>query len=114
VTPGQLIRSARSRHGLTQAELALRAGSTQASISRLERDELSPSVETLRRLLLVMGEELGLAAHPIDTGLDERHLTDTVALPLDRRLEQAIGWNTFAAELASTPLEPARPRGARG
>src|SRR5438270_11865557 len=36
VKPGRLIRERRLANGLTQAQIALRAGSTQESISRLE------------------------------------------------------------------------------
>jgi DNA-binding XRE family transcriptional regulator len=62
VNAGQLIRERRLANGLTQAQLALRAGSTQAALSRLERGELSPTVETVERLLAVMGEEADILA----------------------------------------------------
>jgi len=35
------VEDRRRAHGLTQGQLALRAGTTQAALSRLERDELS-------------------------------------------------------------------------
>jgi transcriptional regulator with XRE-family HTH domain len=60
MTAGDLIRDARGRHGLSQRRLALRAGTSQAWISRVERGEVSPSIESLDRLLLVMGESLSL------------------------------------------------------
>src|SRR5215213_2371072 len=50
-TPGHLLREARRRHGVSQARLAIRAGTTQSAISRIERDQVSPTVETLRGLL---------------------------------------------------------------
>ena len=59
-TPGQLLREARRRHGVTQAQLAIRASTTQSAISRIERDQVSPSVETLRELLHLLGEDLVL------------------------------------------------------
>jgi len=46
------------RHGLSQARLARRARTTQAVVSRIERGEASPSVDTLRRLMGAMGWEL--------------------------------------------------------
>jgi transcriptional regulator with XRE-family HTH domain len=64
--PGQLIREARERHGLTQAELARRAGTTQTAISRLEAGGRSPSVETLGRLVACMGERIELGTRPAD------------------------------------------------
>jgi transcriptional regulator with XRE-family HTH domain len=61
---GQLVREARQRHGLTQQRLARRCSTSQRHISRIERDEVSPTVETLERLLRAMGERLTLTAEP--------------------------------------------------
>ncbi len=55
---GEVIRETRERHGLSQRRLALRAGTTQAVVSRIERGLASPTVETLRRLLAAMGWEV--------------------------------------------------------
>jgi transcriptional regulator with XRE-family HTH domain len=66
VKPGELLREVRRRHGLTQRQLAARARTSQAAISRIERDVVSPSVSTLATLLDLMGEELVLGAQPID------------------------------------------------
>jgi len=70
VTPGQLLKETRRRHGLTQRQLAARARTSQAAISRVERDLVSPSVTTLATWLDLMGEELTLGAEPIDYGHD--------------------------------------------
>jgi transcriptional regulator with XRE-family HTH domain len=72
VSPGQLLREARRRHGVTQRGLAIRAGTTQSAISRIERDQVSPTVETLARLLDLLGEELVLAANEIATATTAR------------------------------------------
>lgn len=61
---GTVLRETRARHGLSQAALARRAGTTQKHVSRIERGELSPSVTTLARLLGAMGERLNLTAVP--------------------------------------------------
>jgi uncharacterized protein len=66
VQPGDLIRTARARHGVSQAQLARRAGTTQTAISRLEAGRRSPSIETLQRLLACMGERVELRAAPAD------------------------------------------------
>ncbi len=47
---GPALARARRSAGLTQAELATRIGTTQASITRLERGRFLPSVRTLRRI----------------------------------------------------------------
>ena len=53
--------------GLTQAELARRAGTTQAAVARVEGGRVSPTVRTLQRLLAATGHELTLAAPPTGT-----------------------------------------------
>jgi len=102
LTPGQLIRATRRRHGLSQRRLALRAGSTQAAISRLERDELSPSVETLDRLLLSMGERLSLGVQRLPGDHDPVHLAAERRLSPDTRLARAFEWARFNNELLGT------------
>ncbi len=69
-TAGQLLRAARRRHGVSQARLAARAGTTQSAISRIENDRVSPSVETLWELLYLLGEDLELASQRRDSGVD--------------------------------------------
>ena len=96
---GTLIRSARERHGLTQAQLALRAGTSQNAVSRVERDEISPSVDTVQRLLAAMGERLELSVRRIDAEFDPDHLADSMAQPMSERLERSLAWNRFAGEL---------------
>ena len=68
MTAGELIASARRRHGLDQRALARRARTSQAQISRIERGVASPSVATLERLLGCMAEELQLASRPFPHG----------------------------------------------
>lgn len=53
-----LVRRARQRAGLSQGDLARRAGTSQPAISRYESGASSPSVETLDRLLAAMGARL--------------------------------------------------------
>lgn len=98
--PGELIRQRRLANRLTQAQLAVRAGSTQAAISRLERSEVSPTFDTVQRLLAVMGEELDVSAR---RGVGEHHRERLLALqsrPAAERLELAIGWNQLAGEVS--------------
>jgi predicted nucleotidyltransferase len=62
MTVGLIISKARNNSGLTQAELASRAGTSQAAIARYEADRVSPSVSTLERVLRAAGEELLLSS----------------------------------------------------
>jgi transcriptional regulator with XRE-family HTH domain len=61
---GDLIRETRKRHRLDQRALARRARTSQRHVSKIERGEVSPSVDTVARLLEVMGERLELGAAP--------------------------------------------------
>jgi transcriptional regulator with XRE-family HTH domain len=92
-TPGGLLRELRRSHGVSQARLAARAGTTQSAISRIERDQVSPSVETLRSLLHLLGEDLVLGAEPRDSGIDRtlirRRLESTPAERVEYGLEFA-------------------------
>jgi predicted nucleotidyltransferase len=49
--PGELIRRARLDAGLTQSELALRAGISQPSLAQMEKGTRSASEEMLERVL---------------------------------------------------------------
>ncbi len=88
-TPGQLLREARRRHGVTQAQLAIRASTTQSAISRIERDQVSPSVETLRELLHLLGEDLRLTIEPREWGIDRSLIAERLRLAPDERVEHA-------------------------
>jgi len=101
VTPGQLIREARTRQGLSQARLARRVGTRQSAISRLEADEVSPSVETLELLMLAMGERVELRGVPLERDYDRLHLRATATRPAAERLALGISWNRMAGRLAA-------------
>lgn len=99
--PGQLVRRRRLANGLTQKQLAIRSGSTQAAISRLERDQVSPTVETLARLLEVMGEEVELVVRRPEGDHDRARLASMRARPPADRLALALSWNHLAGRFAS-------------
>ena len=59
-TAGTLLRQARKRAGLSQAELAARAGVTQSVISAYESGHRQPAIPALGRLIEAAGFELTL------------------------------------------------------
>jgi len=63
---GELVREARKRAGLTQADLAERAGTTQSAIARLESGRTSPALEQVERLLKLCGFQLVVQLAPYD------------------------------------------------
>lgn len=109
---GRFLVEARRRHKLSQHDLAERTGMTQANISRIERDKVSPSLHTLNRLLEAMGETLqigsvAISAPPPGGGnVAIRDLrADFDEMTPDQRLEQAALLSRTASELAaSRPL----------
>lgn len=56
----QLIREARKRRGMTQAQLAALAGTTQSAIARLESGRTAPSFDDVVRYLRLMDLDLDL------------------------------------------------------
>jgi transcriptional regulator with XRE-family HTH domain len=100
MSASELVAALRHRHGLSQRALAVRARTSQAWISRVERGEVSPSVESLERLLRVMGEELVLdVARMQHDDHDARHRAATAAMDMAERLERGLSAASFAAEL---------------
>jgi transcriptional regulator with XRE-family HTH domain len=101
-TPGQLLREARARHGVSQKQLAMRASTTQSAISRIERDRVSPSVETLRELLYLLGEDLSLGTEERDSGIDRTLNAERLKVSPTERLEYGMA---FANQvIANSPL----------
>jgi DNA-binding XRE family transcriptional regulator len=88
VTAGELLRDARRRHGLTQRQLAARARTSQAAISRIERGVVSPSVDTLAELLWLMNERLELGTQTVNWGFDLTLNEPKLALPVETRIRQ--------------------------
>lgn len=62
MVPSELLKLVRRRQGLTQADLARRAGTSQPVISAYEHGRRDPSYETLRKLVDAAGERLELEA----------------------------------------------------
>jgi transcriptional regulator with XRE-family HTH domain len=86
MSPSLLVRGARKKAGLTQAELAERAGVTQSVIARLERGAGNPTFLTLERVLHAAGHRLELSAvhHGLRT-VDETLIAQQLALsPVER------------------------------
>ena len=93
--PGRLLREARIRHGLSQERLAIRAGTTQSAISRIEQERGSPTVRTLQELLRLMGEDLVLGAEPRNTGIDVTLNRANLELTPSQRVERGLEFADF-------------------
>jgi transcriptional regulator with XRE-family HTH domain len=100
-----ILRDARRRAGLSQAALAARTGTSQATISAYESGRKRPSVDTLGRLLGATGWRLAVERrHPIEPSRAQhartaRALADVLALAeaLPTRHEPALRYPRLAA-----------------
>ena len=52
---GKRLKDLRFRAGLTQEELAHKAGTTQTTVARIERNAVEPEVTTIRKLANALG-----------------------------------------------------------
>lgn len=101
--PGQLLREARVRHGLSQERLAIRAGTTQSAISRIEQERGSPTVRTLAELLNLMGEDLVLAVEPRDAGIDRTQVAERLRMNEGERLDFGTAFADQVIEISPLP-----------
>ncbi|WP_114795748.1 helix-turn-helix domain-containing protein [Gaiella occulta] len=86
---GDLVYLARTRAGLTQAQLGARAGMAQNAVSRIERGEVDASFASVTRLVRACGLEprISLAAGDASYARDVRR---RLALTPLQRLELGV------------------------
>jgi transcriptional regulator with XRE-family HTH domain len=105
-----LLKDARRRASITQAELARRLGVSQAAVAKLESSRANPTVDTLDQALWATGHRLTLDAPLRSAGVDEslvrRHLELTPA-------ERIRGLETMYAQAQALAKAGARSRGER-
>jgi transcriptional regulator with XRE-family HTH domain len=93
-----VLRDARDRAGLSQRQLAERAGTSQAMVARIEGGRQSPSMATLERLVRACGLELR-----VETAGGERAPVETA--PAEVRSGRLLVWRAgggiFAFPLAA-------------
>jgi transcriptional regulator with XRE-family HTH domain len=109
---GTVVTEARTRAGLTQQELARRAGTSQSAVARIESGRGQPGFETARRLVAAAGFELQISFAPpapardavVDAykaGIDRSLLRENLSKSVDRRLRDMESFRESAAELRS-------------
>lgn len=96
---GSLLREARRRAGLSQRELAKRAGTAQSVVARIELGQTNPTLETLTRLLAAAGFDL--ATHLLPRPVTGSHMLEDVArilsLSPEDRLAELANFSRFSA-----------------
>ncbi len=93
----ELLRQARARSDLTQAEVARRSGTDPSVLSAYERGRRLPSIATLDRLLAVCGLQLHAELEPLHADLD-RQIDQLAALDPHARLLRAARWGQDVPE----------------
>ena len=104
-----LVRDIRERAGLTQEELARRAGTSQPAVARLETGEVTPNLATLMRLAEAAECELEVrivprpAPDPViaryQQDIDRTLLRRNLALSVDQRIRELAQLQEFHAEV---------------
>ena len=95
---GEILREAREQQGLSQRRLALRAGTSQDAISRIERGAEAPTLERFGQLLLALGRRPVLSVTPLDGPVAQSELAATGAMSPNERLGEASSWNRMASQ----------------
>lgn len=86
-SPAALVKTARTRATLTQADLARKLGVSQPVIARLEREGANPRLKTLDKVIAATGHSLDLAlASP--PSIDETMIKSDLKLTPAERLRQ--------------------------
>jgi transcriptional regulator with XRE-family HTH domain len=83
----RMLRSTRLRVGLTQRELADKAGLPQSTIGRIETGRTDPGVGTLTRLLRACGYDLAVEPR-LGQGVDRTQIKSRLAMAPLERLER--------------------------
>jgi transcriptional regulator with XRE-family HTH domain len=83
-----LIREARLRAGLTQAQLAERAGKPQSVIARWESGKVEPSLSTVREICRAAGMDLDCHIVPADDSYGPQ-IDRSLAMTPGERLERS-------------------------
>jgi transcriptional regulator with XRE-family HTH domain len=102
-----MVRAARLRSGISQRQLARRAGTTQASISRIENGLEEPTVARLAQILAGLGWRMAIDLEPIEVHDEEpRRLLADVGTPPAVRLKTAAGLTEFARRYTGAAVKP--------
>ncbi len=81
--------AARRQAGLTQRQLAERAGVPQSTVGRIENGSLDPRTGTLDRLLKACGRELHAVPRPGE-GVDRTQIRERLRLTPTERVDHAV------------------------
>lgn len=99
-TPGELIKQLRTDHGLSQRELAYRAGTSQSAIARIEAGDEDVTWARLRSILAAMGDEPLLDTKRLPSRYEVHDLMRDRAMSPETNLANGLSFNRFGSEMA--------------
>lgn len=111
MNPAELVKTLRLENGLSQRELAYRAGTSQPAIARIESGAEDVTWTRLRSILSAMGEEPVLDTRRLSSRYDFDDLMRERAMSPGDRLANGLRFNRFSSEMA---LAGAKARSLRG
>jgi len=98
--PAALIKSLRVSHGLSQRELAYRAGTSQSAIARVEAGDEDITWKRLSAILAAMGDRPVLDSTRLPHRYERGDLIRDRAMSPEARLANGIRFNRFGSEMA--------------
>lgn len=108
---GRVLRDARRKAGVSQAQLAIRTGLAAPAISRIENGHESPSFERFASCMNALGFAPSVELHELgDSRADPAHLHAEAEMTPAQRLESLFAWMRFGERLADAQLRPLRER----
>ena len=97
---GELVRQRRLHHGLSQRELAYRAGTSQSAIARIELGDEDVTWARLRSILSAMGDEPVLGSKRLASRYDFDDLMRDRAMAAEGRLANGLSLSRFGSKIA--------------
>jgi transcriptional regulator with XRE-family HTH domain len=104
-TPADLIKELRTHHGLSQRELANRAGTSQAAIARIENGNEDVTWGRLGNILAAMGDQPVLTSRRLPSTYQPDQLARDRAMSPEARLTAGFNFNRFCSRMAMAGAE---------
>lgn len=98
---GPLLRGLREGH-LSQAALAVRAGTSQSYISRVEAGDVVPTLSQAERLVNCLGYALRVEPEPLPHRSDPGSLPDQLAMSPEERMRSAANLHNAMIEMRAS------------
>jgi UDP-N-acetylglucosamine 1-carboxyvinyltransferase len=94
-----VIRETRLRKGVSQRSLALRAGTSQSAIARIERGDEDVTWSRFRELMISLGEEPVLDSRPLKSRYDAGDMQAQRRMGKASALKSGLLFNHFTSKL---------------